>query len=94
MPVTLRRDTVQTTGRAGSPMVGYGYRIEDPSRDRGIREQIDYGPRLWKKWGACTFDLVGESYHARELRDPSFQAGSRLNAVAEDNPYDPNAVAI
>ncbi len=94
MPVTLRRDMVETTGREGAAMIGYGFHFEDPSRTYGTRDYIDYGPRLWKKWEACSFELVGESHHERELRDPSFQAGSALLAVAEDNPYDSNAVAI
>ncbi len=94
MPVKLRRHRIDTEGRDGEPMVGFGYLIEDETRSDGVRQSIDYGPRLWKKWQAATFPLAGESFHEAELRDASFEAGSRLLAVAEDNPYDEHAVAI
>ena len=65
---------------------GGGYRLRDAATGEEVRSE---DPRI------RVVPVAGVSFRAEDVRDASFDPGSRLALVREpDNEHDPNAVAI
>lgn len=93
------QNTAPSPGSASNPAYALVHNTWENGRGYTMVRQADGQKLAWsflpKKEGFQCLEVVGESYHQKDLQQPGFAAGFPIKLVAEpENPVDHDAVAV